>query len=79
MEKRCSLCGKTVRELAEQELKEQSYSMNSINISIDDELGYPYSLCDGCKDFLLLVVPEILEKQGVIKFNEKKDKYELAH
>lgn len=77
MEARCSLCGKTVKELAEDELRERS-DINAINISVRDGLGYPYSLCSGCEDFLMTVIPSILVELGVIRFDEKAEKYVLV-
>lgn len=77
MESRCSLCGKTVKELAEEELEGRS-NIKAINISLDSELCYPYELCDGCKDFLLSVIPKVLEHEGIIEFDQKADKYRLT-
>ena len=77
MEKRCALCNKTATELAEEEIKNRVFAVNSIHISINDELAYPYSLCGGCEDVVMTLIPAILEKLEIIKFDEKKDKYVL--
>jgi len=74
MEPRCYLCGKTVKELAEEELK-SAHNTTKINISLESEISYPYELCGNCSDFLLLTVPKIVELAGAIRFDEKQDRY----
>lgn len=78
MEPRCSLCGKTVKELAGEELGQISLGRKSLNINLKSEICSPYDLCDVCEDFLRLVIPRILEAEGIIKFDETKDKYILT-
>jgi len=77
MERRCSLCGKTIKELAVEELQ-GTYNGKAINISLSSELCYPYEICNGCEDFLRLLVPKILEVEGIIHFDEKADKYKIT-
>lgn len=74
MEPQCFLCGKTVKELAEEEL-EGRHNIKEISITLSSELAFPYELCDTCDDFLRLIIPKILEAEGIIKFDEKADKY----
>lgn len=76
MEPTCALCQKTVKQIAEEELSEGfSYTRKSLKVSLSDELCYPYLLCDTCEDFLRLLIPKIMEAKGIIKFDEKKDKW----
>ena len=74
MEPRCFLCGKTVKELAEEELKER-YNVKSVNITLSDEFSFPYQLCNTCEEFLRLAIPQILQDEGIISFDSQKDKY----
>lgn len=78
MEPRCSLCGKTVKELAEEELEGYSPSRKSLKITLSDEVAYPYLLCEACEELLRYAIPNILEDIGIIKFDEKKDRYILT-
>lgn len=77
MERRCQLCGKTVEELATEELKQSVLDRQSLCINLKSDLCYPYDLCGGCEDFLRVVVPHILEAEGIIEFDVEKDKYTL--
>lgn len=77
MEPRCALCDKTVEELAREELHQYFSNRRAINISLSDELAYPYLLCSSCEDLLCIVVPKILEAEGIIAFDQKQDKYKL--
>lgn len=77
MESQCCLCQKTLRELVEEELAGLS-SRTEVSHKLSNDLAYPYLLCDTCEDFLQLVVPKILEVEGIIRFDEKKDKYVLT-
>ena len=78
MEPRCSLCGKTVEELVEEELKSTFYNRKGISIELSNKLCYPYEICGGCEDFIRVIVPKILEAEGIIKFDEEKSKYTLT-
>lgn len=79
MEPTCILCGETVKQIAEEELKGVSYDRKSINIHLSDDLAFPYLLCGTCEDFLGIVIPAVLEKEGILKFDEKKGEYKIAH
>jgi len=78
MEPRCSLCNKTIKQLAEEELNQSFFDRKSLNIRLDSELAYPYLLCGDCEDFLRAVIPKVLEAEGIIQFDEKKEKYTLT-
>jgi len=75
MERRCQLCGKTVEELAMEELKQPILDRQSLRINLKSDLCYPYDLCEGCEDFLRLIIPKALEAEGIIKFDTEKDEY----
>lgn len=75
MEPQCFLCRKTVKEIAEEELAGISIGRKSINVRLDDSLCYPYLLCNSCEDFLRLLIPKMLEAEGIIEFDGKLERY----
>lgn len=74
METRCYLCGKSIRELVEEETR-GSQPLTELHISIDTEISFPYHLCETCKEFLSIVIPQVLVGEKVLKYDKTKEKY----
>jgi len=78
METRCSLCHRSVEEIAKEAIENMHYNTNSINVSITEKLVPFYPLCDECEEFLRSAIPAILEDMGVVSFDEEKEIYILT-
>lgn len=67
MEK-CSICRKTVRDLAEE-------APNQRAISLESERYAPYNVCEDCDNFLHWAICKELESVGLVKFDEAKSEF----
>ncbi|GAI41332.1 unnamed protein product, partial [marine sediment metagenome] len=70
------LCKRTMEEIAEERLGGIAQP-KELRITLNDKFVFPYYLCDECEDFLRAAIPQVLVAEGLIKFDDEKDKYVL--
>ena len=65
---RCSVCGKSVKDLAEE-------ALSPTKISIESELFHPFNVCEDCEAFLKFAISRVLEELGFVKIDEESGEF----
>ena len=82
MDLRCYLCRRSLEEIFNEEkpgghLTEGIMQRIAWQGEISTALSPEYPLCDRCKAFLRVIIPLVLSEEGIIKWDDKTEKWVL--